>query len=99
MASLAQHIPNPPRAVKVTVAHGRLIVDLEDGRILSVPTIWYPRLAESTPDELVECELILDGEGIHWPDIDEHISIEGLLAGRRGASGIWPGEPRRSERT
>ncbi len=99
MASSARPIPNPPRAVSATIANGYLVVDLEDGRSLSVPTIWYPRLHDSSAEELVACELILDGEGIHWPDIDEHISVEGLLAGRKSATGIWPGEPRKSERT
>ena len=98
MASLAQRTPNPPRAVNVAVADGRLVVDLEDRRTISVPTEWYPRLFESTPDELVSCELLLDGEVIHWPDIDEHISVEGLLAGAKGATGIWPGEPRKRDR-
>ncbi len=60
-----------------------LIVDLSDGRILSVPLAWYPRLSHGTQRERDNWELIGDGEGIHWPDLDEDISIDGLLAGRR----------------
>ncbi len=58
---------------------------LDDGRTLSVPLAWYPRLLHGTEAERMRYELIGDGEGIHWPDLDEDISIEGLLAGRRSA--------------
>ncbi len=97
MASLAHNIPNPPRAVKLAVADERLTVDLDDGRTISVPTSRYPRLAESNPEELVAWEIIADGECLHWPDIDEHISVAGLLRGAKGATGTWPGLPRKSE--
>jgi hypothetical protein len=60
-----------------------LIVQLDDGRSLSVPLAWYPRLLGGTKAERENYELI--GQGIHWPKLDEDISVEGLLAGRRSA--------------
>ena len=71
------------RAQRVSVTEHSLVVDLVDGRIISVPLAWYPRLAHGTPPERSRWRLIGDGEGIHWPDLDEDISVEGLLAGRR----------------
>jgi hypothetical protein len=62
-----------------------LTVQLDDGRSLSVPLAWYPRLLNGTPAERGHYELIGGGEGIHWPALDEDISVEGLLAGRRSA--------------
>src|SRR3990172_7323508 len=62
-----------------------LTVRLDDGRALSVPLAWYPRLLHGTKAERENYELIGDGEGIHWPALNEDISIEGLLAGRRSA--------------
>jgi hypothetical protein len=62
-----------------------MIVSLDDGRTLSVPLAWYPRLLAGSLQERENYELIGDGEGIHWPDLDEDVSIEGLLAGRRSA--------------
>jgi len=60
-----------------------LVVALTDGRRLTVPLAWYPRLLDGTEEEREHYELIGEGEGIHWPDLDEDISVEGLLAGRR----------------
>ena len=60
-----------------------LTVWLDDGRTLSVPLAWYPRLLSGTKAEREDYELIGDGEGIHWPKLDEDIRVEGLLAGRR----------------
>ncbi len=71
------------RAVKVSVTDSVLRVELADGRTLVVPTAWYPRLAHGNPRERSHWQLIGRGIGIHWPDLDEDISIEGLLAGRR----------------
>ncbi len=62
-----------------------MTVSLDDGRALSVPLAWYPRLLHGTKQEREEYELIGDGEGIHWPQLDEDISVEGLLAGKRSA--------------
>ena len=58
---------------------------LDDGRRLAVPLAWFPRLLDGTKAERADYELIGEGEGIHWPQLDEDISVEGLLAGRRSA--------------
>jgi len=67
----------------VSLTDDALIVELVDGRTISVPLAWYPRLAHGNVAERAHWRFIGDGEGIHWPDLDEDISIEGLLAGRR----------------
>ncbi len=72
-------------AVSVCFSEDSLIVQLDDGRSLSVPLAWYPRLLHGTKAERENYELIGEGEGIHWPSLDEDISVEGLLAGRRSA--------------
>lgn len=72
----------PPKAQHVSVSEDTLIVDLADARTISVPVEWYPRLAYGTPEERSRWRLIGEGEGIHWPDLDEDISVEGLLAGK-----------------
>jgi len=59
----------------------RLIVDLADGRTIAVPIAWYPRLADATPGQRAKWEIAGAGYGIHWPDIDEDLSTEGLLRG------------------
>ena len=70
------------RATSVTVTDEALSVELIDGRSLSVPLGWYPRLRHGTTAERDHCEFIGEGRGIHWPDLDEDISVEGLIAGR-----------------
>lgn len=70
-----------PRARTVRVTDDGLFVELEDGRAISAPLEWYPRLLHGSPAERNKWELIGDGEGIHWPDLDEDISVEGLLEG------------------
>lgn len=72
-----------PRAISVTVTDDTLTVDLEDGRTISVPIIWYPRLAHGTPDERANFQISGAGYGIHWPDLDEDIGVEGLLLGKK----------------
>jgi hypothetical protein len=74
-----------PLAESVVVRADELVVDLADGRTLTVPLSWYPRLAHATPEERADWRLIGLGEGIHWPQLDEDISVEGLVAGRRSA--------------
>ena len=71
--------------LSVDFSEDSLTVRLDDGRGLSVPLAWYPRLLHGTKAEREKYELIGDGEGIHWPELDEDISVEGLLAGRRSA--------------
>jgi hypothetical protein len=72
----------PAMAQQVTVTDDALIVDLVDGRTVSVPVSWYPRLAHGTRAERSNWRLLGRGEGTHWPDLDEDISVAGLLAGR-----------------
>jgi hypothetical protein len=67
----------------VTASDEALIVDLADGRTITVPLAWFPRLAHGTAAERANWRLIGGGVGIHWPDLDEDISVESLLAGRR----------------
>lgn len=71
-----------PNAQHVSVSDEALTVELEDGRTLSAPLGWYPRLAHAKPEERKRWRLIGQGAGIHWDDIDEDISIEGLLLGK-----------------
>jgi len=68
-------------AKNVKVTADTLIVELKDGRTVSVPISWYPRLAHGTPAERRRWELIGPGIGIHWPALDEDISVEALLLG------------------
>ena len=70
------------KAQQVTVTDDSLTVDLTDGRTISAPLAWYPRLVHGTPQERNNWRLIGDGEGVHWPDLDEDLSVEGLLLGR-----------------
>lgn len=72
-----------PVAINVIVTDDKLIVDLEDGRSVAVPLAWYPRLMHGSATERSTWQLLGDGYAIEWPDLDEHIGIEGLLAGRR----------------
>ena len=72
-----------PLAAGLTVADDRLTVAFADGRSLSVPLEWYPRLAQATQAERAHWQLLGDGYAIEWPDLDEHIGVAGLLAGHR----------------
>lgn len=71
-----------PMAEDVRVTNDSLIVDLSDGRTISVPLEWFPRLLHATPEERSNWRLIGRGHGVHWEEIDEDISVEGLVAGR-----------------
>lgn len=73
-----------PIAVEVTVTEDDLTVNLSDGRRIVVPLAWYPRLLYASDRERQNWQLLGDGYAIEWPDLDEHIGIEGLLAGRPG---------------
>ena len=68
-------------AQNVTVTEDILTAELTDGRTISVPLAWYPRLLHGTPEERNNWRLIGQGEGIHWPDLDEDISVDNLLLG------------------
>ena len=69
------------RSQNVRVNDEELVIELEDGRTLSIPLAWYPRLFYGTLEERHNWRLIGQGEGIHWPDLDEDISVEQLLLG------------------
>jgi hypothetical protein len=71
-----------PLAIHVAFADDQLIVQLADGRSIIVPLSWYPRLMHGSPAERENWQLLGGGYAIEWPDLDEHIGIEGLLAGR-----------------
>ena len=72
-----------PYAVDIQTTDDTLTVDLSDARTISVPLGWYPRLEYATSEERSNWRLIGKGQGIHWDDIDEDISVEGLLSGKR----------------
>ena len=82
MTSLAIEIQETS-AQAVSVSEDSLMVDLVDGRTIIVPLVWYPRLWYGTHQERERFEIIGDGTLIHWPDLDEDLSVSGLLAGRR----------------
>ncbi len=69
-------------AQNVQVTDEALIVDLSDGRTVSTPLAWFPRLMHGTPEERNKWRLIGEGEGIHWPALDEDISVENLILGK-----------------
>ena len=69
------------RARTVRLTEDALVVDLADGRTVSVPLAWYPRLLQGSPEERAHHRFIGQGEGIHWPDLDEDISVENILLG------------------
>ena len=70
------------RANNVVITGDSLTVELNDGRSISAPLTWYPRLLLGTPEERNNWRLIGNAEGIHWPDLDEDISVENLLLGK-----------------
>ena len=72
-----------PVAIGLKLTEDYFMVELADGRTLSIPLAWYPRLSHATKEERANWDFLGDGYAIEWPDLDEHIGIEGLLAGRR----------------
>jgi hypothetical protein len=70
------------KALDIAITEDALTVDLADGRTISAPLAWYPRLLHGTPSERTNWRLIGAGEGLHWPDLDEDISVENLVLGR-----------------
>lgn len=75
----------PATAADVKLTDADLIVALNDGRTISVPLAWYPRLSHGTPEERANWRPIGDGRGLHWPDLDEDISVQNLLDGKPAA--------------
>ena len=79
-----------PRITDVMTAAEMLTVSFDDGRIVSLPLRWYPRLQRGTADQRRNWELIGRGYGVHWQDLDEDLSAEGLLAGRPSVEFLRP---------
>src|SRR5258708_15883423 len=74
-------VNSEPRIKRVRLTNDEIVADLIDGRVISVPLAWSWRLSEATPRQRANFRLIGTGEGIHWPEVDEDISVEGLLYG------------------
>lgn len=70
-----------PLARQARCTEDELIVSLIDGRTIVVPLEWFPRLAQASQEQLANHELLGEGQGIHWPDLDEDVSVAGLLRG------------------
>lgn len=70
-----------PRVSNVRVTDDAITAELVDGRTISVPLVWSWRLSDATPEQRQRFEIIGDGEGIHWPEVDEDISVQGMLSG------------------
>ena len=87
MTSSAQAEAADVRVRDVSVSEDELLVALMDGRTITVPLAWHPRLAEGTPEQRARWEMAGGGYGIHWPELDEDLSTEGLLAGARAPRG------------
>jgi hypothetical protein len=81
MSTLAVEI-RAPVAQHVVVTEDTVVVELADGRTISAPIAWYPRLLHGSPEERNNWRLIGKGEGIHWPDLDEDISVENIVLGK-----------------
>ncbi len=69
------------RVKSVTVTDDLITFHLVDGRVISVPLVWSWRLSDATPDQRNKYEIIGDGQGVHWPDVDEDLSVEGMFNG------------------
>ncbi len=76
-----------PHAIGVTVDDQTLSVDLSDGRSIAIPVSWYPRLIHAMSAERSNWRLIAGGDGIHWPDLDEDVSVAALLTGKPSGEG------------
>ena len=76
-------ITTDERVLDVAFSEDALSVSLRDGRVISVPLVWYPRLLNATPAQRRKWKIAGGGYGIHWPDLDEDLSTEGLLRGAR----------------
>jgi len=104
MTSLMVELLEIPQAQNVVVTDDALTVDLSDGRTISVPLAWYPRLLHSTPNERNNWRFIGRNDGIHWPDIDEDISIKNIIVGKPSGESQksfqrWLEERKKSDRT
>ena len=86
------------RARSLEIHEDTLVVDFVDGRTMTIPIVWYPRLWYGSAEERMHFELLDEGRYIHWPDLDEDLSVDGLVAGRRSGESAnrsrsgWPPE-------
>jgi Protein of unknown function (DUF2442) len=86
MSILAAEYERSALIERVNIDAEWVSVDLSDGRRISTPLSWYPRLQSASPAARRNFRLIGGGEGIHWPEVDEDLSLDGMLAGRRAVS-------------
>jgi len=77
--------PTLIKIIHVAITDDTLSIDLEDGRSIEIPIGWYPRLAYGSPAERVNFQISGAGYGIHWPDLDEDIGVEGILLGKKSS--------------
>ena len=84
----SSHADPELRAVALEVTSDDLVVDLTDGRRLLVPISWFPRLANATPEQRRNWRFIGGGMGLHWPEVDEDLSVKGLLQGCPAPGGV-----------
>ena len=84
----SSHADPELRAVALEVTNDDLVVDLTDGRRLLVPISWFPRLANATPEQRRNWRFIGSGMGFHWPEVDEDLSVKGLLQGCPAPGGV-----------
>ena len=104
MTSLMVELLETPQAQNVVVTDDPLTVDLSDGRTISVPLAWYPRLLHVTPNERNNWQFIGKNDGIHWLDIDEDISIKNIILSKPSGESQksfqrWLEERKKSDRT
>jgi hypothetical protein len=76
-----------PRIKEISITEDSLILDLVDGRTISAPLLWYPRLWHGTPKERQHIEIFGEGKYLHWPDLDEDLTVAGILEGHRSYEG------------
>jgi hypothetical protein len=81
-------LASSPTAVGVEVSDEELTVSLSDGRVVRVPLSWYPRLSNALPQHRASWQFIGGGHGIHWPELDEDISVENVLLGQPSGEGV-----------
>ncbi len=104
MTSLMVELLEIPQAQNVVVTDDALTVDLSDGRTISVPLAWYPRLLNGTPIERNNWRFIGENEGMHWPELDEYISVKNIILGKPSGESQksfqrWLEERKKSDRT
>ena len=75
------YVPTSALAKSVEFSDEMLHVYLTDGRVISIPVIWFPSLRHATPEQRAQCEIGAGGRGLHWPELDEDLSVAGLMAG------------------